>query len=225
MSYDGTVGALQIGVLISTFLFGVTTLQCIRYFANFPKDKPTIKFMVCVVWLLELAHTISTASGLYHITMSQYNAPQLDPQPKLDLGFRIAVLFSGCIAALVQAYYTDRLRILTENAFLASIYWVLASVRLIGWILATILLLGYDLKTPSMSPAANLRMEISDAIANSSSPVIQPRYTGQNDSSTIGITWPLLPLLAGGAAIDVSITGIICYYVRKSRETIGQVEG
>lgn len=42
-----TLGAVQIGVLVSTCLFGVVTVQAYIYSSRFPKDPRRIKFLVC----------------------------------------------------------------------------------------------------------------------------------------------------------------------------------
>lgn len=43
-----TGGALEIGVLLAVFLFGVLTVQVYIYFDRFPKDPMNIKLMVCM---------------------------------------------------------------------------------------------------------------------------------------------------------------------------------
>lgn len=41
-----TVGALEIGTLVSMFLFGIVTLQVYLYYRNFPKDNALLKIVV-----------------------------------------------------------------------------------------------------------------------------------------------------------------------------------
>lgn len=45
---NDTLGALEIGVLISVFLFGFVTLQSYLYFSKFPNDKWGLKVLVRV---------------------------------------------------------------------------------------------------------------------------------------------------------------------------------
>lgn len=42
-------GALQIGVLVSYVLFGVTTTQAYIYYDRFPDDSPKLKALVCTI--------------------------------------------------------------------------------------------------------------------------------------------------------------------------------
>lgn len=40
------MGAIQIGIVISSFLFGITTLQAFFYYINYPKDALYLKCFV-----------------------------------------------------------------------------------------------------------------------------------------------------------------------------------
>ncbi|KAJ7923634.1 hypothetical protein B0H13DRAFT_2316345 [Mycena leptocephala] len=51
---DSTLGAIQVGGVVSTYLFGIETLQAYYYFRKFRADSVWLKVMVAVVWLLEL---------------------------------------------------------------------------------------------------------------------------------------------------------------------------
>jgi len=46
VNLNGTLGALEIGVLISLFLFGIVTVQTSVYYDRFPKDPWHVKFLV-----------------------------------------------------------------------------------------------------------------------------------------------------------------------------------
>jgi hypothetical protein len=41
-----TIGALEIGVLLSSFLFGIVTVQTFMYFKKFPNDTWMLKLLV-----------------------------------------------------------------------------------------------------------------------------------------------------------------------------------
>lgn len=41
-----TLGAIEIGILVSVFLFGFYTVQAIIYYANFPDDPKILKGLV-----------------------------------------------------------------------------------------------------------------------------------------------------------------------------------
>jgi hypothetical protein len=46
-SVDSTLGALELGTLFGTFLFGLVTVQCSSYFRDYPKDGLLLKSAVC----------------------------------------------------------------------------------------------------------------------------------------------------------------------------------
>lgn len=64
MSAEATLGPLEIGVLLSSVVFGVTCLQCHLYFVErSANDPPALKCLVAVLMALETIYTVS----LYHI--------------------------------------------------------------------------------------------------------------------------------------------------------------
>ncbi|KAF8891413.1 hypothetical protein BD779DRAFT_1515101 [Infundibulicybe gibba] len=125
-SLNLTIGALEVGVLISTFFFGICTVQTCTYYRRYPDDKCLIKAMVC----LELGHAICIFHGLYVMTLSQFAHPGSKHKYHMNPTFAIASLFSGCIATLVQAYFTHRLRILSKTIYLPTFFWLCSILRL-----------------------------------------------------------------------------------------------
>ncbi|TFK67101.1 hypothetical protein BDN72DRAFT_114766 [Pluteus cervinus] len=137
--YPVTIGALEIGVLISTFLFGIISFQTYIYAIKFPEDKWFCKAMVSATWLLELAHFFLVASGLFYITISVYFHPERDITQSLSLVFRISVLLDGFVTTFLQACHTERLHILSETSLSAITFWTLSALRLGGWVVTFIL--------------------------------------------------------------------------------------
>lgn len=43
---DGTLGSIEIGGVVSTFLFGIVTLQVWNYYRRYPADGRTLKLLV-----------------------------------------------------------------------------------------------------------------------------------------------------------------------------------
>jgi hypothetical protein len=44
---DGTLGVIQVGLVLATWLFGIETLQTFNYYREFPKDPIGLKGLVC----------------------------------------------------------------------------------------------------------------------------------------------------------------------------------
>jgi len=137
---NNTLGALEIGTLISSVLFGVLTMQVYVYYKNFPEDKPSLKFLVAIVWLLELGHTICTCMELYQGTITYYGNPLrylLNAPTSLIVGFLLAI-FTAC---LVQVFFAQRIRVVSGKFWLAGICWVLSFAALVLTIIAAVIAL------------------------------------------------------------------------------------
>ncbi|KAJ7912671.1 hypothetical protein B0H13DRAFT_2327025 [Mycena leptocephala] len=95
---DTTIGAYQIGVLVSYVLFGVTTTQTYIYFSRFSEDSPKLKALVAFVWVCEVAHALCIGHTLYTITISDYMHPER-LAGAAPISLEMAVLFHGIIAS------------------------------------------------------------------------------------------------------------------------------
>ncbi|KAF9527859.1 hypothetical protein CPB83DRAFT_367766 [Crepidotus variabilis] len=60
-------GAFLVGTFLNGILFGVLCVQTYMYYLAFPKDRPTVKGLVYVVFLIEIAETILFMAGSYHM--------------------------------------------------------------------------------------------------------------------------------------------------------------
>ncbi|CAK5272196.1 unnamed protein product [Mycena citricolor] len=112
-----TLGALQIGTLISFTLFGVTTSQVYTYYSRFPEDAWHLKALVAFTWMCDLAHAICVATLLYTDDILDYRHPErfLLAPSKL---FGVIILFSALITAAVQSFFSFRIyRISKRSAF------------------------------------------------------------------------------------------------------------
>ncbi|KAF8148391.1 hypothetical protein B0H34DRAFT_802933 [Crassisporium funariophilum] len=124
----GTLGALSVGVLISCFLFGIVTVQAYIYYTRFPEDQFKWKFLVTFVWFFELAHCISICHSLYYLTINQYGNPKALIKPPHTLF--LAIVFSGVIGPVVQAFFAERVRVVSGKLIIPIICWTLSAVRL-----------------------------------------------------------------------------------------------
>ncbi|KAJ7114838.1 hypothetical protein C8R44DRAFT_880908 [Mycena epipterygia] len=152
---DGTLGALEIGTVVGTFLFGILTLQTFNYYRQFPEDSKTLKVTVAILWsslmisavlnpnesplrrLLELAQSICALYGIYNITVTNYGQPPnnflLNPTQSQIL----TLFFSTTIEALVQIFFGNRIRVLSGHMYIFFLCVVLA---ILGFVCDMILL-------------------------------------------------------------------------------------
>ncbi|KAF8162167.1 hypothetical protein K438DRAFT_1985292 [Mycena galopus ATCC 62051] len=134
-----TLGAFQIGVLISYVLFGMTTMQVYIYYRRFPEDSRILKTLTAFVWVCDVAHTICLGNVLYTYTISDFGHPErTEAVPR---SFSVSTLFPGFIASCVQAYFSFRIYAFTKNIYIPCLIWFMAFLHLLGRIVifATIL--------------------------------------------------------------------------------------
>ncbi|KAJ6546339.1 hypothetical protein B0H10DRAFT_1736755, partial [Mycena sp. CBHHK59/15] len=132
-------GALQIGVLVSYALFGVTTTQTYIYYTKFPDDTRQIKLMVAFIWLCELAHAICIGHTIYVTTISDYGHPEHLVRAPESLS--TAILFSGVVGPCVQAFFSFRIYMLSKSLYIPCICWTLSFLRMVGSVAVFILAL------------------------------------------------------------------------------------
>ncbi|KAJ7119030.1 hypothetical protein C8R44DRAFT_982724 [Mycena epipterygia] len=131
-----TLGALEIGILVSYVLFGVTTTQTYIYYGRFPDDSRGVKFLVALVWSCEVAHLICIGQPLYHATISDFENPQrilLVPT-----AVPISFLFSSITGTCVQGFFSFRIYRLSKSLYIPAFSWMLSFLRVAFAILAVI---------------------------------------------------------------------------------------
>ncbi|KAJ7215058.1 hypothetical protein GGX14DRAFT_518659 [Mycena pura] len=116
---DNTLGAVLIGAVLGTFLFGIATLQAFNYYRRYPDDSTRLKTMVACIWLIELGHSIVTWTALYQITVTFYGQEEHIFDPPHALPFTL--LFSAMMNLVVQTYFALRIRTLSKRWFITAI--------------------------------------------------------------------------------------------------------
>ncbi|KAJ6581987.1 hypothetical protein B0H19DRAFT_1229161 [Mycena capillaripes] len=84
---DGTLGVMQIGLVVATWLFGIETLQAFNYYRDFSNDRKVIKGLVGGIWLIEVAHTLVSWHTMYILMVTFYGKPQHLLNPPLSMPF------------------------------------------------------------------------------------------------------------------------------------------
>ncbi|KAJ7114886.1 hypothetical protein C8R44DRAFT_880946 [Mycena epipterygia] len=124
---DGTLGALEIGTVVGTFLFGILTLQTFNYYRQFPADSKKLKLTVAVLWLLELAHVICSLQGIYLMTVTFYGQPTSEIILNPPQSHIITILLSGGIDAII--FFGNRIRVLSGRSYVFFLCIALAILR------------------------------------------------------------------------------------------------
>ncbi|KAJ7470747.1 hypothetical protein FB451DRAFT_1472262, partial [Mycena latifolia] len=122
-------GAVQIGVVVSCVLFGVTTTQTYIYYSRFPDDSPGLKFLVAFVWFFEGAHVACLVATQYQWTVSNFG--NFEGLLLVPWTLAISVAFSGIIGASVQAFFAFRIYRLSQSLYIPGVSWLLSCSRVL----------------------------------------------------------------------------------------------
>ncbi|KAJ7358308.1 hypothetical protein DFH08DRAFT_1075450 [Mycena albidolilacea] len=124
---DGILGAIVIGAVVGTFLFGIGTLQTYHYYRRYSSDSKALKTLVGALWFMELGHSISIWHTLYQIVVTFFGQlPHiLNPPHSVSM----SVLFAALSTGAVQTFYAFRIRRLSGHWFIPIICFLLTAAR------------------------------------------------------------------------------------------------
>jgi len=127
MNLGPILGAMLIGNLVSTALYGVVSMQMIMYLSTFVReDDWQLVATACFLWLLETTHMCFVGNYLYHNLILDYCDPLLTTTKVDDTSTAVIAL----ITFIVHCFYARRIWILSRKTlWLASIIGLLAVVH------------------------------------------------------------------------------------------------
>ncbi|KAJ8075645.1 hypothetical protein PM082_021275 [Marasmius tenuissimus] len=139
-------GPMFIGIAFNLFLLGFITLQCYIYGTTCRKDKLWMKYFVCILYLVNVLHTVFLLVYLYETSINQFSGVL-----HLIQSDWVAVtdpLLTGLIATQVQLFFAWRVKVLTGSIWLAIIVIVLSMTGLAGAAASTVFVL--DINFPEL---------------------------------------------------------------------------
>ncbi|KAH8809530.1 hypothetical protein DL96DRAFT_568577 [Flagelloscypha sp. PMI_526] len=132
---DGTIGAMEVGIIFNVFLTGAVTLQSYNYYTRFPQDPNYMRWLIFLTWLAELGQTICFLHVLYRATVTTFGSLVTLIHPPRSLV--LTMVFGGVATALVQAFLAFRVYQLTHILPLVVVCWILTFARLLGCLSVT----------------------------------------------------------------------------------------
>ncbi|KAJ7832643.1 hypothetical protein B0H14DRAFT_3463255 [Mycena olivaceomarginata] len=132
INLNTTIGAYQIGVLVSYILFGVATAQTYMYFSHFPEDSPKLKAFGCICLM---GFTVCIGYALYEYTIIGYGRPEIVFDSSRARSLDMAHLFDGSIAASVQGFFSYRIYALSRKLYIPIVIWTLMLLRLLACVM------------------------------------------------------------------------------------------
>ncbi|CAE6457076.1 unnamed protein product, partial [Rhizoctonia solani] len=103
---DAMFGATYIGVVLSTFLYGILTLQTYIYWFKYDHDGAFDRWFVLILWAMDTIQSICICHMQYHYTITNYANPTALQFNNWSLNFEVG--FTAIITFMVQAFFARR---------------------------------------------------------------------------------------------------------------------
>ncbi|KII90807.1 hypothetical protein PLICRDRAFT_39397 [Plicaturopsis crispa FD-325 SS-3] len=137
-----TVGALEIGVWLSTFLYGCQTFQTYFYFTRRCYADPLpMRLFIGLLWLFEMAHTISASQSIWSMTTTDFGHPDQLFMTHSLTGLYISVLIADLLGPSVQAFYSWRIQRFSGNIYVTALCLVLLLGRVVAGV--SLMIIGF----------------------------------------------------------------------------------
>ncbi|KAI0316045.1 hypothetical protein OF83DRAFT_1060962 [Amylostereum chailletii] len=126
-SLDLTIGAIEVGVLLSFILFGATVVQLYTYYqSNFVHDGRALK-TDSFSSVLECVHTALIGAYIYISTITNFGDHAKLRIAHWTLGFSIPV--ASLVMVLVQGFFAYRIYVLSRKWTITVLSWFGQSIR------------------------------------------------------------------------------------------------
>lgn len=214
-------GAILLGTCFACGLTGIVFVQCLLYFKLYPGDYAWMKFLVVLVWGLDLMHTVLIISAVWQSVITNYDKPEnMDIIPSA-LGLSVAV--TAAITFLVHGFFANRIRMLMKRLYIAIPVVILAFFRLFCACISTseiIRLKHYSLfirPYPAWIFTSGVTLSASVEIIITTTMIIflESRKTGFANMNHIINSLILYTLETGGITALVTVTSLLCWLLMR----------
>ncbi|KAJ7757947.1 hypothetical protein B0H16DRAFT_657183 [Mycena metata] len=132
---DSTIGAIEIGTLLSGVLFGLITCQTYVYFKTYPRDAGFTKGLVAALWVVELVHTACIFDALYMYTVRGYGDPA--SLIRFPLALDATIILHGATVIIVQLFFTYRIsKFVQKTYYLFGTAVIILLVRFVAFVVS-----------------------------------------------------------------------------------------
>ncbi|KAF8218017.1 hypothetical protein K438DRAFT_1952872 [Mycena galopus ATCC 62051] len=121
--FDTTLGALLVGGLVATALYGITVLQTFAFFAGGTTDRASHKALVAFLFILDTFDTFLNGHILYFYLVTNYLAPQAIATPVWSLIIHVAT--TSLSNFVVRSAFTRRVYRLS-NGNIPTTFWIVS---------------------------------------------------------------------------------------------------
>ncbi|KAI6125958.1 hypothetical protein EV401DRAFT_1041100 [Pisolithus croceorrhizus] len=107
MGIPGGFGSILITGLISSMLYGITTLQTYLYYMHYSEDSSPMKLLVAAIWILDSLHVSFMCYMLYYYLIINYGVPAaLD---YIVWSYQVTVLMNLLVIFMVQCFFAHKI--------------------------------------------------------------------------------------------------------------------
>ncbi|KAF5367939.1 hypothetical protein D9758_004327 [Tetrapyrgos nigripes] len=133
LALDNTLGALLVGVLLATALWGISTSQTYEYYSVYAQEDPKwILIMVATVYIVDTIHEFMLCHLIYRYSVSGFG--DYVYMGEVIWSILVMVLLSTIVAFIVQTFLIYRVWILSKkNVFVTgSIFLLVVGEVVVG---------------------------------------------------------------------------------------------
>ncbi|KAJ7618242.1 hypothetical protein DFH06DRAFT_1306629 [Mycena polygramma] len=202
---DNTLGAVFFGVVFSSILFGVGSLQVYYYYHYYPHDTLMHKCSVGLLWFLDALHLSLTIIGTYHYGVRGFGHPEVLGEVIWSIKLQVAI--NVVIILMVQSLYAYRVWLRASRSPLyreklgkadeLAVWCIVSGYHhgVLGYLVAGVVLGGFAIGIV----------------------LAYETYTIASWSQIGDIGWAVSSSFAASSFIDIVISVAMCYYLRKSK--------
>ncbi|OJT10879.1 hypothetical protein TRAPUB_12612, partial [Trametes pubescens] len=131
---DDTLGAMLIGAMISTILYGLTLNQISRYYELYPVDTPLFRIMVPTLFILETVHTVCILESIYfYLVANQANPASI---ARFHPPLKLVIPITAVTTLLCHSFYARRVYLFGSHHRKSVVIAALFSMAKMGFCVA-----------------------------------------------------------------------------------------
>ncbi|KAI0072783.1 hypothetical protein K474DRAFT_1678389 [Panus rudis PR-1116 ss-1] len=206
---------------ISFMLCGLGTAQTLYYLSRPGNDPSWIRWMVIVIWLVDLAHSVLTARAEIFYAVLSVN--RLELLGRVDWSVTIILALQAVIVLIVQSFYVRRLWLLSDRSILV----VFLPAALLPCRIAMAVFSYAALLSARTLTALKFNFQISKPMDQSPNRVPLQNSLHKLWDFADGIYRQLITevSLVFGIVLDFSVTMPMLYYLRSSQTKFASTHG
>ncbi|KAJ7620221.1 hypothetical protein FB45DRAFT_839480 [Roridomyces roridus] len=113
-----TFGALLVGALFASVIYGISSLQATFYFRSYRNDPMRLKVLVAVIWVLDTIHTGFVWGAVWFYLIGQYD--DVGSMDYISWEIPMVIIQSALIVICVHCFFAHRIFMLSRRSWLLS---------------------------------------------------------------------------------------------------------